>query len=113
MDTFELLVSFHLRLSPSARVPPPFLGNLLVRIIKQPLWLRNTLLLIYRFFSAVFKTINLTGGQAIEWLLSGGFPTFDESMSRSELSTNNRPFELACTLVLAARDVALAQPASH
>ena len=114
MDTFETLVSLHLRLSPCTYAPPPFLASLLARVVKQPLWMRNTLLLIHRFFSAAFKTNGLTSGLAIEWLLSAGFPLIDITSNQPMLPLSyKRAFALACTLIVTSQDVALAQSVNH
>lgn len=109
MDTFELLVSVLLRCFTVTGTLSPFLQGLLTRVLEQPLWMRNTLVLIHRFFAAVFMETNRTSEQVIEWLVSAGFPLIDMAHPSKLSSSATRPFALGCTLILAAHDVALSQ----
>ncbi|EUB58700.1 Thyroid adenoma-associated protein [Echinococcus granulosus] len=113
MDNFELLVSLLMKWPTVMVTPSPFLQSLLTRVVEQPLWMRNTLVLVHRFFSAVFKETNLTSEQTIEWLISAGFPLIDVA-NPSDLSSSAMPFfALGCTLILTAHDVALSQSAGE
>ncbi|VDK25500.1 unnamed protein product [Taenia asiatica] len=112
MDTFELLVCLLVRCS-TVTVTPPFLHSLLTRVLEQPLWMRNTLVLIHRFLSAVFMETNRTSEQVIEWLVSTGFPVIDMAHPSELSSSATRPFALGCTLILTAHDVALSQSAGE
>ncbi|VDM31987.1 unnamed protein product [Hydatigera taeniaeformis] len=112
MDTFEILVSLLAMCSP-ATVASPFLQSLLNRVLEQPLWMRNTLILIHRFFASIFKETSQTSEQAIEWLVFAGFPLiYMEHPTDLSLSAT-RSFALGCTLISAANDVALSQPAGE
>ncbi|KAL5109916.1 hypothetical protein TcWFU_002228 [Taenia crassiceps] len=113
MDTFELLVRLLLRCSTAAVTPSSFLQSLLTRVLEQPLWMRNTLVLIHRFFSAVFMETSPTSEQAIEWLITAGFPLVDVAHPSQLPSSATRPFALGCTLVLTAHDVVLSQSAGE
>ncbi|VDD75319.1 unnamed protein product [Mesocestoides corti] len=113
LDTFELLIGCHLKTLPVSEKPSSFLNDLLCRVVRQPLWQRNTLLLVHRLFSAVFRGTQLTGTQAIGWLLSAGFPLSNEVDSRQAMVSQSGSFELSCTLILTSQDVALAQAAGE
>ena len=110
MDTFELLVGLFMRSSPlKGSKLPKSLENLLSRIVHQPLWMRNTLLLVYKFFSALFRAeTDLCSEQAIGWLLEFGF-TLSDTRSSDRPESKEASFGLACTLITAAQDVALSQ----
>ncbi|KAL5967770.1 hypothetical protein TSMEX_004468, partial [Taenia solium] len=113
MDTFELLVSLLVRCSTVTVTPSPFLHSLLTRVLEQPLWMRNTLVLIHRFLSAVFMETDRTSEQVIEWLVSTGFPVIDMAHPSELSSSATHPFALGCTLILTAHDVALSQSAGE
>ncbi|KAM3181125.1 hypothetical protein ACTXT7_014966 [Hymenolepis weldensis] len=119
MDTYELLVGLYHRyaIDDDESIDQSIaFGRLLGRVVGQPIWMRNTLLLIQRFFVSMFREVKgMTSSRAIEWLLSAGFHlTVSTSIDISKMQSSERgAFLLACTLIGAAEDVALAQSAGE
>ncbi|KAM7532801.1 hypothetical protein Aperf_G00000128958 [Anoplocephala perfoliata] len=117
MDTYELIIGLFLNYSAITETGgvPPLLESLLTRVAQQPLWMRNTLLLIQRFFAAVLRGVKiLTSRMAVDWLLSAGFSLSSSSIGTPKVQeSERRSFELACTLISASEDVALAQSAGE
>ncbi|VDN97288.1 unnamed protein product [Rodentolepis nana] len=119
MNTYELLLSLYHRYAiddGESIYQSIVFHHLLSRIVSQPIWMRNTLLLIQKFFSTAFREVkDMTSSRAIEWLLSVGFPlTAPPPVDTSNIqSSEMQTFFLACTLIGAAGDVALAQSAGE
>ncbi|VDN13207.1 unnamed protein product [Dibothriocephalus latus] len=116
MNTFEGLLGFHLDTCEDCHQDfCASLTTILRRIVGQPLWQRNTLLLLTRFFTAVFRCRPAISMESVHaWLLSCGFQ-FTSVMSTVPFSTLNlqHTFSLACLLINCARDIIMAQAAGE
>uniref|UniRef100_A0A0X3PT17 Uncharacterized protein n=1 Tax=Schistocephalus solidus TaxID=70667 RepID=A0A0X3PT17_SCHSO len=116
MITFEGLLEFHIATCKDCLQDfCASLTTVLRRIVSQPLWQRNTLLLLTRLFTAVFRcrpTISMESVHA--WLLSSDF-RFARVMNTEVFSTPSlrHTFSLACLLINCARDIVMAQAAGE
>lgn len=115
MDTYELLIGFYRKyaVKEGERIDQSdVMMRLLGRVVEQPIWMRNSLLLIQRFFSPLLREVSTS--RVIDWLLSAGFQLkTPELLETSKMQGSGRQaFLLAATLIGVAEDVALAQPVS-
>nr|VZI36179.1 unnamed protein product [Spirometra erinaceieuropaei] len=117
MNTFECLIEFHLANCKACH--QEFCSDLtavLRRITSQPLWQRNTLLLLTRLFTAVFRLRpGITMETVHDWLLSGDF-RFTSLMVNTEVFSTpslQHTFSLACLIIDCARDIIMAQAAGE
>ncbi|VUZ45195.1 unnamed protein product, partial [Hymenolepis diminuta] len=95
MDTYELLISLYHKyaINDDESIDQSVVfERLLGRVVGQPIWMRNTLLLIQRFFASMFREIkSMTSSRAIEWLLSAGFHlTTSTSIDISKMQSSER-----------------------